>query len=906
MRSLRALALRLAALFGKRRQDSELAAELESHLALHIEENLRAGMSPEEARRQAILRLGGLEQTKEIYRDQQGLPVLETLFQDVRYGLRILRKNPGFTAVAIATLALGIGANSAIFTVVNSVLLRPLPYEDPERLMSVFGSAPSKGLPHFGASPPDFRAMRRQNHTFAGLSAYYQANFNVSGTDKPERLSVMVVSADYFTTLGVQPWLGRNFLPGEEKWGSHLVTIVSEGFWRTHLNSDPNLAGKTVHLDGEPYQIIGVMPSTFYTRQAKLQAWVPMAWKPNDNFDSHNNYFLNMIGRFKPGVSRPQAYADLNSVMSAIAQQFPENKGIGVDLQPLQEAWVGQARPALLVLVGAAGLVLLIACVNLANLLLARSASRLKEIAVRSALGANRSRLVRQLVTESVLLSLLGGGLGLALAYLALGLLPLAREILPRVEHVHVDTQVLLFTLMVSLATGVLFGLLPALESSRNRKLSESLKEGGRTAQPSRGSSRLRSGLVISEVALALVLLIGSGLALRSLQRLLQVDAGFAPDHLLTFDVALPDSYHSDWLSTPDPTRIGAPPRVSAFHQELVSRIEQIPGVQAAGAISSLPLQGEDWVKFFVPLDRALPTSMESVANVQYRSVYGHYFTALRIPLIKGRLLNEHDQSTSALSVVVNEGLVRKYWPNQDPIGKTILLTPPENLIPPELLPHGYHVPKLTVVGVVADTHYGSLNEEPAPVVYGSILQHDFSMSPAFTVRADADPTALVTAVRAALAQVDKNLPMADVSTMDEIMSNSVAQPRLEAVLLGLFGGLAMLLAAVGIYGVMSYSVSQRTSEIGVRMALGAARGDVLLLVCRQGLRLAAVGLAAGLALAFGATRLMSKVLFGVSPTDPLTFGVIIVILAVVALLACYVPARRATRVDPMVALRYE
>jgi len=903
MRSLRALALRLAALFGKRRQDSELAAELESHLALHIEENLRAGMSPEEARRQAILRLGGLERTKEIYRDQQGLPVLETLFQDVRYGLRILRKNPGFTAVAIATLALGIGANSAIFTVVNGVLLRPLPYEDPERLMSVFGSAPSKGLPHFGASPPDFRMLRQQNHTFAGLSAYYQANFNVSGTDTPERLSAMVVSADYFTTLGVQPLHGRNFLPDEEKWGSHLVTIVSEGFWQTHLNSDPNLAGKTVHLDGEPYQIIGVMPSTFYTPVAKLEAWVSMAWRPKDNFDSHNNYFLNMIGRVKPDVSRQQAYADLNAVMSAIAQQFPENKGIGVDLQPLQEAWVGKARPALLVLVGAAGLVLLIACVNLANLLLARSASRLKEIAVRSALGANRSRLMRQLVTESVLLSLLGGALGLALAYLALGLLPLASKVLPRVEHIRVDTQVLFFTLVVSLATGALFGLLPALESSRNKKLSESLKEGGRTAQPSRGSSRLRSGLVISEVALALVLLIGSGLALRSLQRLLQVDAGFAPDHILTFDVALPDSYHDP---QPDPTRIGAPPRVIAFHRELVSRIEQIPGVQAAGAISSLPLQGEHWGKFFVPLDRALPTSMDSVANVQYRSVYGHYFTALRIPLIKGRLLNEHDQSTTALSVVVNEALVRKYWPNQEPIGKTILLTPPENLIPPELLPHGYHVPKLTVVGVVADTHYGSLNEEPAPVVYGSILQHDYSTSPAFTVRADGDPTALVTAVRAALAQVDKNLPMADVSTMDEIMSTSVAQPRLEAVLLGLFGGLAMLLAAVGIYGVMSYSVSQRTSEIGVRMALGAARGDVLLLICKQGLRLAAVGLAAGLALALGATRLMSKVLFGVSPTDPLTFASIIVILAVVALLACYVPARRATRVDPMVALRYE
>ena len=902
MRSLRALLLRLAGLMGKKRTDAEVAAELESHVDLHTEENMRRGMSADEARRQAILKLGGVAQTTEIYHRQQGLPVLETLWQDVRYGLRMLRKNPGFTVVAIATLALGIGANSAIFTVVDSVLLRPLPYGDPGRLMAVFNSAPAKGLPHFGASPPDFRALRQQNHTLAGLSAFYHANYNLTGADKPERLSVMVVSADFFNTLGVQPVVGRNFLPDEEKWGSHLVMIVSESFWRNHLNADPNLAGKTLRLDGEPYQVVGVMPSSFYMPVANLEAWVPMAWKPKDNFDSHNNYFLGMIGRLKPGITQPQAHADLDTIMAAIARQFPENKGIGADMEPLQESWVADARPALLILLGAAGLVLLIACVNLANLLLARSAGRLKEIGIRSALGANRSRLIRQLITESVLLSLLGGGLGLALAYFALGLLPLAGNILPRVKQIHVDAPVLFFTLALSLATGALFGLLPALQNSRDRKLSESLKESGRTAQTSSGSNRLRGGLVISEVALALVLLIGSGLALRSLQRLLRVDAGFAPDHVLTFAVALPESYDPQ----PDVRRIGAPPRVAAFHQEFVSRIEQLPGVEAAGAISSLPLQGSRWGKFFVPLDRALPTSVDNTDNVQYRSVYGHVFNALKIRLVRGRLLDEHDQANSALSVVVNEALVRKYWPGQDPIGKTVLLTPPENLIPPELLPPGQHVPKLTVVGVVADTHYGALNQQPAPLVYGSILQHDYSMGPAFAIRTTGDPTALVGSVRAALAQIDKNLPMAAISTMDEIMSTSVAQPRLEAVLLGLFGGLAMLLAAVGIYGVMSYSVSQRTGEIGVRMALGAERSDVLLLICKQGLRLAGVGLAAGLALALAATRLMSKVLFGVSPTDPLTFASIMTILAVVALLACYLPARRATKVDPMVALRYE
>jgi putative ABC transport system permease protein len=902
MRLLRALLLRLAALLGRRRPDFEIAAELEGYLALHTEENMRRGMTREEARRQAILKLGGVQQTKESYRRQQGLPVLETLWQDLRYGLRMLRKNPGFSAVAIATLALGIGANTAIFTVVESVLLRPLPYEDPGRLMAVYNSAPGKGLPRFPASPPDFRTLRRQNHTLAGLAAFYTANYNLTGTDKPERLSVMVVSAEFFTTLGVQPALGRNFLPGEEKWGSHLVMIVSEGFWRSHLNGDPNLAGKTLHLDGQPYQVVGVMPSSFYTRFPNFQAWVPMAWKPKDNFDSHNNYFVSMIGRLKPGVTQTQAHADLDSIMAAIARQYPENKGIGAGLEPLLEAWVGDARPALLVLLGAVGLVLLIACVNLANLLLARSAGRLKEIGIRSALGANRSRLICQFITESVLLSLLGGGLGLVLAYAALGFLPLASNILPRIEHIHVDAPVLFITLALSLATGALFGLLPALENSRNKKLSESLKEGGRAAQTLGGSNRLRGGLVISEVALALVLLIGSGLALRSLQRLLRVDAGFAPDHVLTFNVSLPDSYDPQ----PDLTRTGAPPRVAAFHQEFLSRIEQIPGVEAAGAISSLPLQGERWGKFFVALDRALPTSVDNTDNVQYRSVSGHVFTALRIRLVRGRFLDEQDQANSPLSVLVNEALVHKYWPSRDPVGKAILLTPPENVIPPELLPPGRHVPKLTVVGVVADAHYGGLNEQPAPAVYGSILQHDYSMSPAFTIRTSGDPTALVASVRAALARIDKNLPMANISTMDEIMSASVAQPRLEAVLLGVFGGLAMLLAAVGIYGVMSYSVSQRTSEIGIRMALGAERSDVLLLVCKQGLGLAGVGLAAGLALALGATRLMSKVLFGVSPTDPLTFASIMAILAVVALLACYLPARRATKVDPMVALRCE
>jgi putative ABC transport system permease protein len=879
----------------------ELNDELRAHKELLVEENIRRGLAPDEARRQAMLTLGNASQIQESYRDQAGLPFLEVLLQDLRYAARMLRKSPTFAAIAIITLALGIGANSAIFSVVNGVLLRPLPYEDPAKLMFIFNSAPSHGLPQYGASPPDFRTMREQNHTLAGLSAFFGVSLNLTGTDQPELLAGQVVSADYFTTLGVTPRLGRNFLPNEEQWGSHQVAIVSEDFWRTHLNSDPGALNKALTLNGETYKIIGVMPASFYMFSPR-QVWLPMAWKPKDNSNSHDNYFLNMVGRLKSGVTREQAYSDLNSVMLGIAQQFPENKGVGADLEPLRETWVGDVRPALMVLLGAVGSVLLIACVNLANLMLARSAGRKKEIAIRSALGAGRGRLLRQFITESVLLSLLGGLLGLALAYVFLNLLPLAKDILPRMQEVRLDTSVLLFTFAVSALTGVLFGLVPALQSSRVGKLNNALKEGGRTSDPA-GSNRARTGLVISEVALALVLLIGSGLAIKSFQRLMHVDAGFDPAHVLTFSVNLPQSYHDP---QPDPLRIGAPPRVAAFYQDVLARVEQLPGVKAAGATSVLPLQGENWGKFFVPLDRPLPTSIDKIPNVQYRGVAGHFFSATGIRLLKGRLLNEHDQSNSGLSVVVNETLARQYWPGRDPIGKTVLLTPPLNLIPPAELPPGFHVPQFTVVGVVSDARYGGLDKAPKPAVYASVLQHDYSNNPSFTIRADGDPKILAPAIRNVLAQVDKSLPMARILTMEELMSTSVAQPRLEAILLGLFGGLAMVLAAVGIYGVMSYSVTQRTSEIGIRMALGAGRMNVLVMVIAQGLRLAMCGLAIGLVLAFFVTRLMTKVLFGVSPTDPATFIGIAILLAAVALLACYIPARRATKVDPMVALRYE
>ncbi|HEY4679321.1 MAG TPA: ABC transporter permease [Candidatus Angelobacter sp.] len=905
MRSwLRELGSRLKGSFHPSAADIELSDELQAHLEMLTEENIRRGMDANEARRQARLKLGNRLQINEDYRQQAGLPFIEVLRQDLRYGLRMLRKSPAFTAIAIITLALGIGANSAIFSVVNGVLLQPLPYEDPGRLMSVFCSASSRGFKDFGTSPPDFRTLREKNRTFASLSASYTFPFNLNGTEQPERLRVGVVSEEYFATLGVKPVIGRAFISGEEKWGAHHVAVVSEEFWRSHLHGDPDISKRVLHLNGESYAVVGVMSGNFYTPDA-VALWVPMAWKPNDNYDSHNNYFLKMVGRLNPGITQSQVRGDLNSIMLGIAQQFPENKGIGADLVSLRESWVGDIRPALMILLAAVGFVLLIACVNLANLLLARSAGRQKEIAIRGALGAGRRRLLRQFLTESLMLSLLGGVAGLALAHFCLSLLPLARNILPRMQQIRVDSWVLLFTLAASVLTGILFGLLPALQSSRIQRLNDTLKEGGRTSE-SGGSGRVRAALVITEVALALVLLISSGLAIKSFVRLLRVDTGFDSEHVLSFTVTMPQSYDPD----PDPRRTGAPPRVVAFFQEVLPRIEHLPGVKAAGSISNLPLTGENWVKLFVPLDRPIPTAIEQVPTVQYRAIAGNYFSALGIRLIKGRLLNEHDRPNSAFSVVVNETLARRFWPGQDPIGKSVLLTPPENLIPAGEIPPGFHVQHFSVVGIVADVHYGNLDAPPEPVVYASIFQHDYSLEPSLTVRAEGDSTRLVNSIRNVLKQFDQNLPMANIATMDEVMSHSVAQPRLEAILLGLFGALAMILASIGIYGVMSYTATQRTSEIGIRIALGASRASVLKMMIAQGLWLAGIGLAiglfAGVILSFAAKQVLAKLLFGVSATDPGTFALVAALLATVALLACYIPARRATKVDPMVALRYE
>lgn len=626
-----------------------------------------------------------------------------------------------------------------------------------------------------------------------------------------------------------------------------------------------------------------------------------MSWASKDPRDSRESYFLDMAGRLKPHITREQALADLSSVMLAVAQQFPENKGIGADVQPLQESIVGNVRPALLTLLATVGLVLLMACVNMACLLLARSAGRQKEVAIRFAMGVHRGRLIRQFLTESILLALVGGAVGLLLAYSSLKLLRLVERVLPRAQEIHLDTAVLAFTLVISVLTGLLFGLVPALRNS-GTQLTETLKEGGRTGETGPGTHRIRAMLVVAEIAIALVILVSAGLVLKSFRRLIHVDAGFDPSNVLTFRVDLPQSYSTDH----DPTRDGAPPRLAAFFQQLLQRLESLPGVKGAGIISDLPLQGERWSKQISFTDRAAPASIDEVPSVQYRPVGGHYFESLHIALLNGRSFREEDTQSSQPVAIVNQALARRFWPNQNPVGKVITLYPPESLIQQGQLPPGYHIPRITVVGVVADVHYGALARQVAPIVYAPFVQNDWSNSMSVTVRVNGDPRGIIPAVRNAVLEIDKTQPIASVLTMDEIVHLSVAQPRLETLLLGLLGGLAMVLAGIGIYGLISYSVNQRTCEIGIRMALGANRSTVLRMILLQALSLAGFGLAVGVAGAVVFSRVLQSMLFNVKPTDPSVLAGILALLLGIVLLASYVPARRATKVEPVEALRHQ
>jgi len=877
---------RLRGLFRKRHLDGELDTELQTHLEMLTEENIRRGMSLADAHYAARREFGGVEQAKELYRDQRSLPFLETLLQDVRYALRLLRKSPGFTAVAVLTLALGIGASTSVFSLINAVLIRTLPYKEPERLVYLWSPNPRFQLPIEYMTPmnADFFDLQKQNRSFAGLALFGVARFNFAIQGRADAIGGARVTEDFFKTMGISPALGRTVDARDDQLGQEQVAVISDRLWRTHFGAEPDILGKSLLLDARPYQIIGVMPPGFgfphatdVMDAAKVSdIWIPWAM-PADQKANRNDSAGNAIGRLRQGVSLEQAQSEMSTLMAEIDLLRPaKDQGFGALVQPFVASVTGAPRRALLIPMGAVTLLSLIACSNVASLAMARAAGRIREMGVRAALGAGRSRLIRQLLTESLFLAVCGGALGCCVAFTSIRLLMRVDPgNIPRLDQASLDSRVLFFTLGVSLVTGLLFGLFPALTASRC-DLSDVLTHSGtRSVKGTR--SHFRQGLVVVQVALTFVLLTGSGLLIRSLLRVQSVEKGFEPHSTVTMNLSLDQRY-----SQPD--------RQIPFYRELIDCLSVLPGVQAAGAVTNLPLGHGETLSWLTvegyPFDEKV--------FFQTRSVTPHYFAAMGIRLLEGRSFTDNDSPGRPLVAIVNRTFTEKYFRGQNVLGKRF------HFIGGDAKPTWW-----IIIGVVADVRHASLEEQPQLQAYLPFWQSSASAA-ALVLRTSTDPTSLASAVRKELSTIDPGLAVADIRTMDQLVSESTAMRRLQTFLLSVFAGAALLLSLVGLYALLAYSVRQRTAEIGVRMALGAGKSDVIRLVVGQGASLAFAGIAIGLVTAWGFTRLLASLLFEVKATDAITFVSVPIVFCMVALAGCYVPARRATRVDPMVALRYE
>jgi putative ABC transport system permease protein len=880
MRKLRAWIIRLSSLFVKPRHEREMSEEFESHLQMHIEDNVQAGMTPEEARRQAMIKLGGIEQTKESYRDRQGIPLVEILMQDLRYGLRMLQKNPGFTAVALATLALGIGANTAMFSIIHAALMKPLPFRDPARL--VFASTTFGGTRNPMTSAPDYYDYREQAGCFDGFSAMLAMapKTTVTGGAEPERAAFTYVAHDFFQTLGVVPVAGRVFRPEDGQPGAPNVVVVGEHFAQRRFGAARQAVGASLNLDGRPYTVVGVMPAAFHFIH-DVDIWAPM--QRGESWAAAPRQFHNwlIVARLKPRVSIQSAQRQVDVISKRLEQQYPASDAtVGLRLDPLQAALAGPEAPRLLLLMAAVGLVLLIACANVAGLLLARGSVRRQELAMRAALGASRARIAGQLLTESVTLALLAGVLGVALAFWLNGLLPLVTGLSNSVNtFTGLEWPVLLFALAISILAGVLFGIAPAWRTSA-LNLAEDLAPGARTTA-TKGGKSLRNALVVGQVAVSLVLLIGAGLLIRSLAQLAGTSPGFDAHHLLTGEIQLLDSQYYD------------PGQRIRFFDGLHVDFAAVPGVNAAGFISELPIRNPlnnypAWNTEHPPADLA------DQLKAHKRIVLPGYFDAVRIPLLAGRDLGKIDSRNAPLAMVINQKMARDLFTETNPLGQRVSAD--------------LGGPKPTtfeVVGVVGDARIEAIGLEAPMTMYLSYYQFP-NLTLRFAIRTDLAPESITRTVRRLVAARNRDIPVENLVSMEEIIGDSLASQQVTAVALALFAMVALLLACLGLYGVLAYSVSQRTHEIGIRMALGANRREVLRLVLKQGMTLALGGIAVGTVAAFGLTRLFKNMLYGIAPDDPATFVAVLAILTMVAALACAIPARRAAKVDPMEALRYE